>query len=82
MTSVFGIKVQINKKVIRLVLPPSLSASLSLIHNASASLVLMLALALVLVYVLLKKNANEANEARQTDRQIDRQTDRHNTGIS
>ncbi len=27
------IKVQINKKVIRLVLPPSLSASLSLIHN-------------------------------------------------
>ena len=33
MTSVFGIKVQINKKVIRLVLPPSLSASLSLIHN-------------------------------------------------
>ena len=33
LTSVFGIKVQINKKVIRLVLPPSLSASLSLIHN-------------------------------------------------
>ena len=55
LTSVFGIKVQINKKVIRLVLPPSLSASLSLIHNASASLVLMLALALVLVYVLMKK---------------------------
>ena len=27
----------------------------------------MLALALVLVHVLLKKNANEANEARQTD---------------
>ena len=48
-----------------MVLPPSLSASLSLIHNASASLVLMLALVLVLVYVLLKKM-----RMKPTDRQI------------